>query len=66
MTNLQDYKNMLQASVNGLKQDGWWESGGSDVWRMLSKNDVNIKVFLNSNVPGESYINPTSIIIRKT
>jgi len=64
--NLKDYILMLEATVNGLKANGWREHGGSEVWRMLSKKGQTIKVYLNSKKVKDGYTNPTYIIIRKT
>ena len=58
--NLEYYKRLLQASVNGLIAEGYEESGGSDVWRLLHDQDNCIKVYLND------YAFPTHIITRLT
>jgi len=59
LENLEFYKKLLRATVNGLIAEGYEESGGSNVWRLLHDEDDNcIKVFLND------YAFPTHIIIR--
>ena len=53
------YKQILQASVNGLIAEGWKNTGGNDVWRILHDKDDNcIKIFLND------YKFPTFIVTR--
>lgn len=62
--NLEYHKKMLQAIVDGLVANGWEESGGSDVWRVLHDGNENtIKVFLKG-APGQAYSNPTHIVTR--
>ena len=61
MTNqqmIECYKEMLQASVNGLISAGWEEKGGSDVWRILEKENNCIKIYLNN------YKFPNNIVTR--
>jgi len=52
MASLKEYDyNLFEDVIQGLKKEGWVEKGGSDNFRILSKEGSTIKVFRNAEAP---------------
>lgn len=52
MATLKDYdRKLFEDIINGLKKEGWVEKGGSDNFRLLSKEDSTVKLFRNAEAP---------------
>lgn len=59
MDKLTYWKALLKNIVDGLVTQGWSETGGSDVFRLLHNDrDDCLKVFLND------YTDPSNIVVR--